>query len=214
LTTLATIPAISPPRQDVFPVGMKRADFYALSVYYRPTPVDPKYAFLDHPHVFHFAYPPTRADFHVICQALPWTHTFSLPRDDGCPPFAEVLAKHDWPLVAPCFKAADVKLKNDAGVEVGFLSVNRECVWHNSPIDLPWINTRCRAISARCANPRAAQDHLDKRHYYMLEKLMGHNDEDTVIIDRIIRDTLIEGGFLQGKSKKAKAPQVVVVPVA
>ena len=105
-------------------------------------------------------------------------------------------------------------LKNEAGANVGFISVDRERVWHNQPIDLPWINTRCRAISARCANPRAAQDHLDKRHYYMLEKLQGHCDDDTEVIDRIIRDTLIEGGFLQGKSKKAKAPQVVVVPVA
>ena len=70
-------------------------------------------------------------------------------------------------------------------------------------------------MSARCANPRAAQDHLDKRHYYMLEKLMGHNDEDTVIIDRIIRDTLIEGGFLQGKGKRSViTPKVVVMPAA
>jgi hypothetical protein len=174
---------------------MQRIDFYTLTIH-RPG--------CESPSEFHFAKPPSRADFLTLCRHLPWTVVWT----DTI--IRYVAENHTaWPMVDFAHKAASCDLTDESGNVVGRINVSRDTLYQGDSYCRSSIFISVddeHAVTSRL--PKAKREEAGMalmRGANRAKEMLSLMDNPTADDRRAaLRSVLVEAGII-GKPRKSKA---------
>ncbi len=189
---------------------MQHVDYWRLTISYWPRAAEagvrPQeavgFSFDDSPALYRpyeidFSNPPSREDLHSVIAHTPWMDGW---KDTLLP----VLARNQWPMITPGYKAASVDLSDSSGRVVGRVEVRRKGRYCNTSYSLPFLGTYPGSDIDKFLNRRIrdkvkrekAREHVEGHRNLILERIVHCAEPSPMqMLDEVER-VLVEGGFL------------------